>query len=80
MTTIDIHTHMISREWMDTLQKNGGDDFYFKASPEGGDVLVENGTPSYITIPEMFDYSLRIRDMDKTGIDISIVSLTSPSA
>ena len=77
MTTIDIHTPMISREWMDTLQKNGGNDFYFKAATEGGDVLMENGTPNYITIPEMFDYSLRIRGMDKTGIDISIVSLTS---
>ena len=79
MTTVDIHTHMISEDWVRMVREHGGSEIYFNPAPQGGDVLMEDGAPSYVTVPEMFDYSLRIRDMDAAGIDISIVSLTSPS-
>ena len=30
-------------------------------------------------VPEMFDWDLRIRNMDRVGIDVSVVSLTCPN-
>ncbi len=79
MTTVDIHTHMLSEAWMSLVQEHAGPEIFFKPAPDGGDVLVEEGAVSFTTCPEMFDCALRIKDMDEAGIDVSIVSLTAPS-
>jgi hypothetical protein len=39
-----------------------------------------SGAPFVTLFPEMFDYDLRVANMDKAGVDIAIVSLTCPSA
>ena len=36
--------------------------------------------PFMTLMPEMWDYDARIRDMDKAGVDLAIVSLTCPNA
>jgi len=38
------------------------------------------GAPFMTLMPEMWDYEARIRDMDKAGVDLAIVSLTCPNA
>ncbi len=38
------------------------------------------GAPFMTLMPEMWDYEARIKDMDKAGVDLSIVSLTCPNA
>ncbi len=79
MTTIDIHTHMISQGWLDLVRSHGGRDVQVRDNPSGGATLHESGVPSFSTCPEMLDYALRIKDMDAAGIDVSVVSLTGPS-
>ncbi len=79
MPTIDIHTHMLSEDWMALVKEHAGPEIYFQPAPDGGEILMEDGAVSFTTCPEMFDYSLRIKDMDEAGIDISVVSLTAPS-
>jgi aminocarboxymuconate-semialdehyde decarboxylase len=38
-----------------------------------------DGAPFMTPLPEMFDYDLRIRNMDRAGVDLAVVSLTCPN-
>jgi len=80
MPTIDIHTHSLSKKWLELVNEKGMPDLEVRTHPNGNEYLVEFGTPSMGLTRAMFDYNQRIKDMDNKGIDISIVSLTSPSA
>lgn len=78
MTVVDVHTHMISQEWLDLLEEHGAQ-FSLKLSPTGMPAIHLSGAPFMTLTPPMKDYALRIADMDKAGVDIAIVSLTCPS-
>ena len=80
MPVIDIHTHALSDNWLKLVKKSGKPDLDIQKSQRGEEFLVEFGTPSMTFHRAMFDYEQRIKDMDAEGIDISIVSLTSPNA
>ena len=79
MSVIDIHTHSLSKGWLELVKSKGSPDLEIGKTPGGTDRLIEYGTDSMTFHPAMFDYKQRIADMDKHGIDISIVSLTSPN-
>lgn len=79
MPVIDIHTHMLCDSWLAMLRQHGAPDIELRPIEGGREALFEEGVQSFVPIPEMFDYKLRVRDMDREGIDISIVSLTGPS-
>jgi len=79
MTVIDIHTHMISEGWVDQLRRHGAPEFAVGRRPDGVEALIENGSMTMPLIPEMFDLGLRLADMDKDGIDVAVLSLTSPN-
>jgi len=76
---IDVHTHMLHREWLDLLKRKGGP--RYSLSPVGAlpDVIHMDGAPFMTPLPEMFDYDLRIRNMDLAGVDVAVVSLTCPN-
>jgi aminocarboxymuconate-semialdehyde decarboxylase len=76
---IDVHTHMLHRQWLDLLKRNGGP--RYSVAPVGAleDVIHINGVPFMTPLPEMFDYDLRIRNMDRAGVDLAVVSLTCPN-
>ena len=80
MTVIDIHTHSLSDGWLKLVKEKGNPELDVGMSPNGQEYLVEFGTPSMTFHEAMFDYEKRIKNMDAEGIDISIVSLTSPNA
>lgn len=80
MTIIDIHTHCLSAAWLKLVKEKGKPDLDVGTRPDGSEYLIEFGTPSMGFLPAMFDYDQRIRDMDAQGIDLSVVSLTSPNA
>lgn len=78
MTVIDVHTHMMSREWLDLLVERSGD--YTVGEVAGGHRALYRSGTAFVTLTEgMFDYDLRIAEMDKAGVDLAIVSLTCPS-
>ena len=79
MTVIDIHTHMFGNAWRDMLGKHGKPDYDTKPQPDNRDYLMEKGAPACALEVEAFDYDLRVRAQDRDGIDIGIVSLTSPN-
>ena len=47
--------------------------------PDGREEIFRGPTPVVFPQPGHFDYDLRIRTMDASGIDVSIVSLTCPN-
>ena len=80
MSVIDIHTHSLSDNWLKLVKMRGDPELNIGRSPNGHEYLVEFGTPSMTFHEAMFDYDKRIENMNAEGIDVSIVSLTSPNA
>lgn len=78
MKVIDVHTHMLSHAYLGRLKKHGGG-YKVKKLVGGQTGIVKDGAPFMTLMPGMFDYDLRIRAMDKAGVDIAIVTLTSPN-
>jgi len=77
-SVIDIHTHVLNNEWMKLLAKHGGK-YSLKEVHGGLRAIHLDGAPFMTPIPEMFDWELRIRNMDRVGIDVSVVSLSCPN-
>jgi aminocarboxymuconate-semialdehyde decarboxylase len=79
MPVIDVHTHMLSEDWVATLQAHGGPRYDVRTVIGGQRAVHLDGAPFMTLTPGMFDYGMRVAMMDEVGIDISIVSLTCPS-
>lgn len=80
MTVIDVHTHMLTREYLDLLARHGGPK-YQPGTNAAGERTIRMWDAPFMTLTEpMWDYDLRIADMDRAGVDIAIVSLTTPNA
>ena len=80
MPVIDVHTHMTTRSYIELLRERGGPNYELRKTKAGQDTVFYRGSPFYTLLEPMWDYDLRIRDMDKAGVDLAIVSLTSPNA
>jgi len=76
---IDVHTHMLNHEWLKLLEKHGGPRYTLKTVPGGLQAIHLDGAPFMTPVPEMFDWDTRIKNMNKAGIDVSVVSLTCPN-
>lgn len=81
MMVVDVHTHMLSREWFDLLREKGAPRFEVKPSRDWPAPLgiYQHGAPFMTPQPGHFDYELRIRKMDEAKVDLAIVSLTAPN-
>ena len=78
MSVIDVHTHMLSRDFLALLQEQGGH-YKIAKTKAGQETIYNEGAPFMTLFPAMWDYDQRIKDMDKAGVDVAIVSLTSPN-
>ncbi|MEI8239288.1 MAG: amidohydrolase family protein [Actinomycetota bacterium] len=76
---IDIHTHMLSREWMDLLREHGAPLYEVHPVANGRECIFRGDVPVTVPTPGHFDYELRLRDMDAAGVDMAVVSLTCPN-
>jgi aminocarboxymuconate-semialdehyde decarboxylase len=79
MTVIDIHTHMLTHEWIDLLRTHGGGKYSVKKTPAQQDAVHLYDAPFMTLMPGMWDYDLRIAAMDKAKVDLAVVSLTCPN-
>ena len=77
---VDVHTHMVMPGYLDLLRWHGAPKYTFRRLPSGGEVIDKNGAPFFTLLPDMWDFPARIRAMDKAGVDVAVVSLTSPNA
>ncbi len=78
MPVIDVHTHMLTLEWIELLRQHGGR-YSVKKTPAKQDAVHLHDAPFMTLMPGMWDYDLRIANMDKAGVDVAIVSLTCPN-
>ena len=80
MAVIDVHTHMLTRRYLELLAEHGGPK-YQAGHNEAGERVIRMWDAPFMTLTEpMWDYDQRIRDMDRAGVDIAVVSLTCPNA
>jgi aminocarboxymuconate-semialdehyde decarboxylase len=78
LKVIDVHTHMLNNAYLALLKKHGGG-YKVKKVVGGQTGIVKDGAPFMTLMPGMLDYELRIRAMDQAGVDIAVVTLTSPN-
>ena len=77
--TIDVHNHLYPIEWMDHLEKSTGRITMKRTSPTSM-IFYADGVPlSHVSRAGHYNPEARLEDMDKYGIDVNILSLTTPS-
>ena len=79
MPVIDIHTHMLTLDWIELLRAHGSGRYSVKQTPAGQDAVHLHDAPFMTLMPGMWDYDLRIKNMDKARVDVAVVSLTCPN-
>ena len=76
---IDVHTHMLSHEWVKLLESHGGPRYTLAEVRGGLRAIHLDGAPFMTPVPGMFDWDLRVTNMSKARVDIAVVSLTCPN-
>jgi aminocarboxymuconate-semialdehyde decarboxylase len=77
---IDVHTHMLTKEWLSLLEQHGGPRYSLKEVAGGLKAIHLDGSPFMTPVPNMFDWEARIANMNKARVDVAITSLTCPNA
>lgn len=80
MAVIDVHTHMLTEDYLSLLDRHGAPQYRRTIDAAGVDTIRCDDAPFFTLDPAMWDYDRRIRDMDAAGVDLAIVSLTCPNA
>lgn len=76
---IDVHTHMLNRDWLELLRQHGKPRFELRKSLDAAEGIMMDGAPFMTPMPGHFDYEYRIKRMDEAKVDLAIVSLTCPN-
>lgn len=81
MIVIDVHTHMLSRDWFELMKQKGRPRYVVKPSKDFPAPLgiYADGAPFMTPQEGHFDYELRIKKMNEAKVDLAIVSLTAPN-
>ena len=79
MTVVDMHCHLLTQDWVEQIKKYGSPEFGVAKRVDGMDCLVEGGTMTMTLEQKKFDYAGHVKAMDQAGIDVSVLSLTSPN-
>ena len=80
MSTIkfDLHTHFYTQEYFERI-RDIPSDFSFAQSPTGQTIITLRGARFFGVTPAMTDVAKRIEDMDRVGIDVEVISLSTPN-
>lgn len=76
---VDVHTHMLTKEWLSLLEQHGGPHYSVKEVLGGLRAIHLDGSPFMTPVPNMFDWEARIANMNKARVDIAVTSLTCPN-
>jgi len=74
----DLHTHYYPPSYFERIRGAGGD-FAFSQDPTGRTIITYRGARFFGVTPPMTDPAKRIEDMDRVGIDVEVVSLSTPN-
>lgn len=74
----DLHTHFYTEAFFQTI-RDLPSEFSFGTSSSGQTIITYRGARFFGVTPAMTDVSKRIEDMDRVGIDVEVVSLSTPN-
>ena len=74
----DLHTHFYPPVYFDKIRELPSE-FSFGQSPSGQTIITYRGARFFGVTPAMTDVSKRLEDMDRVGIDVEVVSLSTPN-
>jgi aminocarboxymuconate-semialdehyde decarboxylase len=74
----DLHTHFYTEEFFQTV-RDLPSEFSFDKSPSGQTIITYRGARFFGVTPAMTDVSKRLEDMDRVGIDVEVISLSTPN-
>jgi aminocarboxymuconate-semialdehyde decarboxylase len=75
---IDVHTHHYPTSFFELIERSGGD-FSFAQDPTGRRIITYKGSRFFGITPAMTDIARRLEDMDRVGIDVAVLSLSTPN-
>ena len=75
---LDLHTHYYPPGYFEAIREAGGE-FSFGLDPTGRTIITYRGARFFGVTPPMTDAAKRIDDMDRVGIDVEVVSLSTPN-
>jgi len=78
MRKLDLHTHYYPPIYFDKIRELPSE-FSFGQSPSGQTIITYRGARFFGVTPAMTDVSRRLEDMDRVGIDVEVVSLSTPN-
>jgi aminocarboxymuconate-semialdehyde decarboxylase len=74
----DLHTHFYPPVYFDKVRELPSE-FSFGTSPSGQTIITYRGARFFGVTPPMTDVGKRLEDMDRVGIDVEVVSLSTPN-
>jgi aminocarboxymuconate-semialdehyde decarboxylase len=74
----DLHTHYYPPIYFDKIRELPSE-FSFDKSPSGQTIITYRGARFFGVTPPMTDVAKRLEDMDRVGIDVEVVSLSTPN-
>lgn len=74
----DLHTHYYPPIYFDRIRELPSE-FSFDQSPSGQTIITYRGARFFGVTPPMTDVAKRLEDMDRVGIDVEVVSLSTPN-
>lgn len=75
---IDVHTHYYPPEFFRLIERSRSD-FSFGTDPTGRTIIRYRGSRFFGITPPMTDVVKRLEDMDRVGIDVEVISLSTPN-
>jgi aminocarboxymuconate-semialdehyde decarboxylase len=75
---IDLHTHYYPEIFFQMLRDTPSE-FSFAKDPTGRTIITHRGARFFGVTPPMSDPNKRLEDMDRVGIDVEVISLSTPN-
>jgi len=75
---VDVHTHYYPESFFQMIRDTPSE-FSFAKDPTGRTIITLNGARFFGVTPPMTDVNKRLEDMDRVGIDVEVISLSTPN-
>src|SRR6267378_4481020 len=75
---LDLHTHYYPAAYFEKI-RDLPSEFSFDKSPSGQTIIKYRGARFFGVTPPMTDVARRLADMDRVGIDVEVISLSTPN-
>ena len=75
---LDLHTHYYPEVFFQMIRDTPSE-FSFDKDPTGRTIITHRGTRFFGITPPMTDPAKRLEDMDRVGIDVEVISLSTPN-